>query len=246
MQCSIYCSCTILLYYYYYLKYQGTDFAMQYILLLNNIFILLLSFKYQGTDCAMQYIVQLYNIVILLLSFGMPRYRLCNAVYTAAVQYCYIIIIIRNAKVQPVQCSIYCSCTIFLYYYYHSECQCTDCAMQYTLQLNNIVILLLSFGMPKYSLCNAVYTAAVQHCYIIIIIRNAKVQAVQCSIYCSCTIFLYYYYHSECQGTDCATQYILQLYNIVILFLSFKMPWYRLCNAVYNAAVQYCYIIIII
>jgi len=42
----------------------------------------------------MQYILQLYNIVILLLSFRMPRYRLCNAVYTAAVQYCYIIIII--------------------------------------------------------------------------------------------------------------------------------------------------------
>ena len=144
------------------------------------------------------------------------------------------------------QCSIYCSCTILLYYYYHSECQVTDSAMQYILQLNNIVILLLSFGMPSYRLCNAVYTAAVQYCYIIIIIRNAKIQTVQCSIYCSCTIFLYYYYHSECQSTDCAMQYILQQYNIVILLLSFKIPKYRLCNAVYAAAEQYCYIIIII
>ena len=142
------------------------------------------------------------------------------------------------------QCSIYCSCTILLYYYYHLKCQSTDSAIQYILQLYNIFILLLLFKMPRNRLCNAVYTASLQYCYIIIIIRNAKVQTLQWSIYCSCTILLYYYYHLKFQGRDCAMQYILQLYYIVILLLSFGMPRYRLCNAVYNAAVQYCYIII--
>jgi len=143
----------------------------------------------------MQYILQLYNIVVLLLSFGKPRYGLCTAVYTAAIQF---------------------------------------------------VILLLSFKMPRYRLCNAVYTTAEQYCYIIIIIRNAKEQTVQCIIYCSCTIFLYYSYHLKFQVTDGVMQYILQLYNIVILLFSFGMQRYRLCNAEYTVAVQYCYIIIII